>query len=147
LFFAAMIEAGAAEEVEGRLRAALTKEWNATLLALYGAMKLPDAAAQLARAEAWYPKHQKDPVLLRILGKLALRINDAEKARGFLERSLALEESVEGFRLMGDALLKIGDAEAAAQFYRRGLFYASDEVITQIEHNPMGEAGADEMSA
>ncbi|WP_139559649.1 heme biosynthesis HemY N-terminal domain-containing protein [Methylotetracoccus oryzae] len=143
LFFAAMIEAGAAEEIEGRLRAALTKEWNDTLLALYGAMKLPDAAGQLARAETWYSKHQKDPVLLRILGKLALRADDLPKARGYLENSLALEESVEGFRLMGDVLLKSGDPAGAAQFYRRGLFYASDEVITQIEQNPTGDSGVE----
>jgi HemY protein len=144
LFFAAMIEAGAAEKVEGRLRAALTKEWSETLLVLYGAMKLPDPAGQLARAEAWHSKHQNDPVLQRILGKLAFRADDLEKARTYLERSLALEQSVEGYRLMGDVLLKLGNARSAADFYRRGLFYASDEVITQIEQHPTGERIEDE---
>ena len=144
LYFAAMIEAGAGESVEGHLAAALTKEWNETLLVLYGAIHFPDPAKQLVRAEAWYPKRQNDPVLLRILGKLSLRAKDLGKAQGYLQRSLDLEESVEAYRLMGDVLLQLQDASSAAQAYRKGLFYASNEVITQIEQNPMGEAVAPE---
>ncbi len=139
LYFAAMIEAGAGESVEGHLAAALTKEWNETLLVLYGAIHFPDPGKQLVRAEAWYPKRQNDPVLLRILGKLSLRAKDLGKAQGYLQRSLELEESVEAYRLMGDVLLQLQDASAAAQAYRKGLFYASSEVITQIEQNPTGE--------
>ena len=139
LYFAAMIEAGAGETIEGHLAAALTKEWNETLLVLYGAIRFSKPAQQLIRAEAWYPKHRNDAVLLRILGKLARRANDWEKARDYLEKSLSIEESVEGYRLMGDVLLNLNDAEGAAQYYRKGLFYASDEVVTQIEHNPSGE--------
>ncbi|MCU0733935.1 MAG: heme biosynthesis protein HemY [Methylotetracoccus sp.] len=140
LYFAAMIEAGAGETVEGHLAASLTKEWNETLLVLYGAIRYPDAEKQLVRAEAWYPKHQNDAVLLRILGKLSLRAKDLQKAQTYLERSLAIEESVEAYRLIGDVLLQQKDSVAAAQAYRKGLFYASNEVITQIEHNPSGES-------
>lgn len=147
LYFAAMIEAGAGDTVEGHLAAALTKEWNETLLVLYGAIHFPDAGRQLVRAEAWYPKRQNDPVLLRILGKLSLRAKDLGKAQSYLQRSLELEESVEAYRLMGDVLLQLQDASAAAQAYRKGLFYASNEVITQIEQNPTGDAIAPEPAA
>lgn len=139
LYFAAMIEAGAGGEVEGHLAASLTKEWDETLLVLYGAIRYPEPEKQLVRAEAWYPKHQNDAVLLRILGKLSLRAKDLPKARNYLERSLALEESVEAYRLIGDVLLQLKEPAAAAQAYRKGLFYASNEVITQIEQNPSGE--------
>lgn len=144
LYFAAMIEAGAGEVVEGHLAAALTKEWNETLLVLYGAIRFPDPAMQLVRAEAWYPKHRNDAVLLRVLGKLSLRAKNLDKAHSYLERSISLEESVEAYRLMGDVLLQLKNAQAAAEAYRKGLFYASNEVITQIEQNPSGEAADDD---
>lgn len=139
LYFAAMIDAGAGEAIEGHLAAALTKEWNGTLLILYGAVHFPDPARQLVRAEAWYPKHKSDPVLLRILGKLSLRAKAFDKAKAYLESSLSIEESVEAYRLMGDVLLQLQDAAGAAKVYRKGLFYASNEVITQIEQSPSGE--------
>lgn len=145
LYFAAMIDSGAGDVIEGHLAAALTKEWNETLLVLYGAIHFPNPAQQLIRAEAWYPKHQNDAVLLRILGKLALRAKDLPKAQAYLEKGLGIEESVEGYRLMGDVLLQLKDADSAAQAYRKGLFYASNEVITQIEHNPSGEVSEAEL--
>jgi len=140
LYFAAMIEAGGGDAVEGHLAAALTKEWNETLVVLYGEIRFPDPALQLVRAEAWYPKHQNDPVLLRVLGKLSLRAKELPKARSYLERSLGLEESVEGYRLLGDVLLQMKDAPAAAEAYRKGLFYASNEVVTQIEQSPADDS-------
>lgn len=139
LYFAAMIDAGGGDLVEGHLAAALTKEWNETLLVLYGAIQFPNPEQHLIRAEAWYPNRQNDPVLLRVLGKLALRAKDLPKARAYLEKSLGIEESVEGYRLYGDVMLQLKDPAAAAQAYRKGLFYASNEVITQIEQHPSGE--------
>jgi HemY protein len=136
VYFAAMIEAGAGESVEGNVEAALTKEWNETLLVLYGAIHFSNPPQQLARAETWLPKHADDAVLLRILGKLARRAEQWKKARGYLQRSLAIEESVEAYRLMGDVLMALNDAPGASEYYRRGLFYASNEVVTQIEHSP-----------
>lgn len=145
VYFATMIDAGAGEVVEGHLAAALTKEWNETLLVLYGAIRFPNAAQHLVRAEAWFPKHQDDAVLLRVLGKLALRAKDFPKAQAYLEKSLGIEESVEAYRLLGDVLLQLKDDASAAQAYRKGLFYASNEVITQIEQTPPGEAADAEL--
>lgn len=139
LYFAAMIEAGAGESIEGNLAAALTKDWNETLLVLYGAIRMTNPSQQLTRAETWLGKHGESAVLLRILGKLARRAEQWEKARGYLKKSLALEESVEAYRLMGDVLLALNDPAGASDYYRRGLFYASNEVVTQIEQQPTDE--------
>lgn len=133
LYFAAMIEAGAGDEIEPMLRQTLSKEWNDTLLVLYGCIQLPDTSRQLEAAETWLPKHRQDPVLLRVLGKLALAAEQPEKARAYLEASLAAESSVEAFRMMGDLLFKQGDAVNACQYFRNGLLFASNEVVAQIE--------------
>ncbi|MFZ4704186.1 MAG: heme biosynthesis HemY N-terminal domain-containing protein, partial [Candidatus Methylumidiphilus sp.] len=69
LYFAAMIEAGAEIEVEPLVRQAIGKEWNETLIVLYGCIHMPDIVGQLAKAEAWQKAHPKDAILLRVLGK------------------------------------------------------------------------------
>ncbi len=147
LYFAAMIEAGAGDEIEPVLRQTLSKQWNDTLLVLYGCIQLPDAAQQLEMAEAWLAKHAQDAVLLRVLGKLALAAGEPEKAREYLESSLGIESSVEAFRMMGDLLLRQDDAVNACQYFRNGLLFASNEVVAQIEMNPESESARGEEAA
>jgi HemY protein len=139
LYFAAMIDAGAGVEVEEDLRLALGRDWNETLLVLYGCVEMADTEKQIRNAEAWLAPHPHDAVLLRVLGKLALRLQQTEKARDYLQRSLDEEPSVEACRLMGDLLFAEKDYVAAGHCYRKGLMLASNEVVAQIEQNPEGE--------
>jgi HemY protein len=138
LYYAAMIEAGAGEEIEEGLRLALGQHWDETLLVLYGCVKTADADRQLTQAEAWLAPHPRDAVLFRVLGKLALRAGQSEKARDYLQKSLDVEPSVEAYRLMGDFLFEQKDFVAAGHCYRSGLMLASREVVAQIEHHPAG---------
>jgi HemY protein len=133
LYCAAMIEAGAGAEVEEILRLALGREWNQTLLVLYGCIQMADTEGQMRHAEAWLGVHARDPVLLRVLGKLALRIKQREKARDYLQRSLDAEPSVEAYQIMGDLLFAQKDYTGACGFYRNGLMFASSEVVAQVE--------------
>ncbi len=145
LYFAAMIEAGAGKEVEAALRQAIDKQWDDTLLVLFGCIQLDDGAKQLHNAEQWLTKHPKDAVLLRVLGKLAIRNQQWEKAKTYLQRSLDAEPSVEAYQLMGDTLSRQNEWAAACDCYRKGLMFASSEVVAQIELNPADrqlEAGA-----
>ena len=139
LYFAAMIEAGAGAEIERMLRQALAKEWSETLLVLYGCIQLPQADEQLELAESWLTSHPQDPVLLRVLGKLALRAQQQDKAQEYLQASLGIEPSVEAYQLMGDLLLQQNDSVHACHYFRNGLLFASNEVVAQIEQNPSGE--------
>lgn len=138
IYFAAMIEAGAGEAVEPELRRTLTRHWNETLLVLYGALELPDAAAQLAHAETWLKRHGDDPILLRVLGKLALRAGELDKAEDYLTRSLEKQPTAETYRLLGDLFLQRGESDKAAECYRRGLMLASKAVIEEVEAHPEG---------
>jgi len=140
LYFAAMIEAGAGEEIEDELRRALGEEWDETLLVLYGCIQLPDREKQLQNAETWLGPHPRDAVLFRVLGKLAMRNKLWNKAKDYLEKSLAVEASVEAYQLLGDILHRQNDFAAACHYYRNGLMFASSGVVAQIEQNPSGEA-------
>jgi len=142
-YYAAMIGAGVGDEVEESVRLALGRQWNETLLVLYGCIHLTDAAHQLREAEAWIGPHPYDAVLFRVLAKLAWRVQDWNKVRDYLKQSLALEPSVEANQLMGDLLFRENDPVAACHYYRNGMLFASDEVVAQIEQNPEGSMGAD----
>ena len=133
LYFAAMIEAGAGVEIEPRLRQLIDKERTDTLLVLYGCIQLPDPAKQLELAERWLARHDNDPVLLRVLAKLALRARQSEKARGYVQASLDREPSVEAYRLMGDVLLQQDQPVKACLFFRNGLLFAANEAVSQID--------------
>jgi HemY protein len=132
IYIAAMIEAGSGAEVEPLLRKALEKDWNETLLVLYGHINLPDPQKQLQQIQEWLSKKSDSAVLLRILGKLALRTGDNTSARSHLEKSLSIEPSVEAYQLTGDLLLKLGKAALASQYFRNGLLFASGGIVEQI---------------
>ena len=136
LYFAAMIDAGAEVEVEPLVRQAIAKEWSETLVVLYGCIHMPDTADQLTKGEAWLKAHPNDAILLRVLGKLSLRSGLLDKAKTYLQASLAAEPSVEAYQLMGDVLMKENDPLSACQFFRNGLLFASNEVVALIEQNP-----------
>lgn len=133
VYFAAMIDAGAGVEVEPRLRELLSRDWSETSLVLYGCIPMPEPAKHLETAEKWLAKRNRDGVLLRLLGKLALRARQLDKAGQYIQNSLDIEPSVEAFRLMGDVLLQQDQAVKACVFFRNGLLYASNEAIAQVE--------------
>jgi len=140
LYFAAMIESGAGAEIEPQLRQALSRDWGETLLVLYGCIALPDPRQQLAQAEeSWLPSHRQDAILLRVLGKLAVRAEYTDKALQYLESSLGIEPSVEAYQLMGDLMLQQGDSARACEYFRNGLLFASNEAVAQVEQDRTGE--------
>lgn len=138
IYFAAMIECGAGDEIAEPLREAVERHWQAPLIVLYGGLDLPDAEAQLRQAEQWLKAHPDDPVLLQVLGKLAMRAGFLDLAKEYLRRSLSLQPSAEAYRLLGDLLQKQGAFQEAADCYRRGLMLASQAVLEEIEAHPEG---------
>lgn len=147
LYYAAMIGAGVGEEIEESLRLALGRDWNETLLVLYGCIQHHDTAYQLKEAEYWIGPHPYDAVLFVVLAKLAWRAQQWDKVSDYLKRSLAIESSVEANQLMGDWLFRQNDPAAACHYYRAGLMLASDEVVAQIEQNPEGSMDGEQAAA
>jgi HemY protein len=128
-----MIEAGVGEEVEEELRLALGRDWHSVLLALYARIESSDPVRQLAAAEEWLGPHREDARLLQVLAQFALRAGQPEKARDYLQQSLALEPTVEACKLMGDQFFDARNFMAASTIYRQGMKLAVGEPVDTDE--------------
>ena len=111
----------AAALVEG----ALKRHWSERLVYLYGQIEA-DAAAQFQVAEGWLKDHDKDPVLLLALGRLAQRNQLGGKARSYLEASIGLKPTVEAYQLLGSVLEQMNEPAAAMECYRKGVSRAAE---------------------
>ncbi len=124
-----MIDAGMGEEVEEDLRLALGRDWEPELLQLYSRIETADVSRQLRGAEDWLGPHRDDAQLLHVLGRFALRADQEEKARDYLQRSLELDPTMEACKLLGDLLFEKKDVAAAGVIYRQGLKLAAKEPV------------------
>jgi len=133
IYYAAMIEAGAGEKIEGSIAKAIVKKWDETLLVLYANIKSKDYPKQLQTAEQWLAVHSSSAVLLRILGKISIKCKQMEKAEQYLTKSVGIEPTVAAYQLLGDVLSEKGDKDKASDSYRKGLELASSEIVNRVE--------------
>jgi len=110
---------GGNAEAQAIIEAALEREWNATLVALYGDAAGADALKQIERAEGWLREHARDPSLLLALGKLCMRQGLWGKAQSYIEASLALEPTHDGHMTLASLMEKIGKPQEAEKHFRR----------------------------
>lgn len=108
-------------ECEALLREAIKRDFNATLVKLYGQVRSDDLARQLASAEGWLRDHERHPDLLLTLGRLALRNQLWGKARSYLEASLGCGPQPETYCELANLLYDLGEEERARELYRQGL--------------------------
>jgi HemY protein len=133
IYFAAMIAAGAGSSVEAAMLKQLGKHWDDTLLVLVSNIEAEDTAKQLQSIEQWLAVYPGNAVLLRVLGKLALKATQMEKAEQYLLKSLNIEASVATYQLLGELLFAKGDKDQACNYFKRGMELASAEVISGVE--------------
>ena len=110
---------GAAAEAQAILEQALEREWNSSLVALYGEAGGPDALPQIERAEKWLRAHAREPALLLALGKLCMRQELWGKAQSYIEASLALEPTHDGHMTLAALMERIGRPQEADKHFRR----------------------------
>jgi HemY protein len=116
-----LIEQGEGDEAEALLRAALDRQWDETLVILYGRAHATQIVRQFERARSWQTTHADSPALYLTLGRLALETGASEEAIEYLQRSLDLLPSRSAYRELGRAYELTGNAEAAMTSFRRGL--------------------------
>ncbi len=133
IYIAAMINAGAGAEVEARAIKQLGRYWDATTLALYANIESNDTAKQLQSAEQWLAVYPQDAMLFSVLGKLALKLGQMEKAEQYLLKSLHLEETVDVQQALAELELTKGNQQQACDYFKRALALASIQVIKQAE--------------
>lgn len=134
IYFAAMIYAQGGRRVADEIVKRLVKNWDETLVVLYGNVEPEDWNKHLQTAEQWLAVHGRSSVLLRILGKISIKAEQLEKAEQYLVKSIGIEPTVDAYRLLGDVLTVKGDTPSASENYRLGLELASSEVVSNVEH-------------
>jgi HemY protein len=110
---------GGAEEAQAIIEQALDREWNPSLVALYGEAAGTNALPQIERAEKWLRQHARDPALLLALGKLCMRQELWGKAQSYIEASLALEPTHDGHMTLAALMERIGKPQEAVLHFRR----------------------------
>ncbi len=133
IYFAAMISLNAGAEIISAVELQLSRHWDYTTLLLYADIDSGDLRQHLLAAEKWLAVYPNDAVLQRVLGKLALKLQETEKAKQYLFKSIHLDPSVEAYQLIGEALITQGDKETACDYFVRALELASVGVVQNIE--------------
>lgn len=133
IYFAAMIACGAGKAIENAIIRQLSKHWDGTLLMLFANLDVEDTARQLQTSEQWLAVYPNDPILLRVLGKLSLKLGQMEKAEQYLLKSLHVDASVGAYQLLGEVMFAKGDKDKAYDYLQKGLLLACSEVVNRIE--------------
>lgn len=115
-----LLEQGEERLAEQELRNALSSVWHDDLICLYGRLN-GDINKQLLFAEQQLTERPNDPMLLLILGRLALRQENFAKAREFLQTGLRIKGMPELHAEMGKLLMAEGDQAAACEHFQLAL--------------------------
>jgi HemY protein len=116
-----LINQNAMDECTALLATALERQWDERLVRLYGEAHDTQPAAQLETAEEWLTRHGESPALLLTLGRLARRNRLADRARGYLEKSIALGATADAHAELGLVFEEAGDSSRALTHCRQAL--------------------------
>lgn len=127
-----LIALGAHGEAEKQLHEFLKKQWDATLIRLYGRIKGDDPARQLATAEKWLKEYEHHPEQLLAAARIAFQNKLWGKGRSYLEASIGFEPRPESYCELGQLLDQLGENERASVCYRLGLELAAGDECMKV---------------
>lgn len=114
-------EAGAESQAADVIRDVLKREWDASLVLIFGDLKSEDRAAQLSTIEGWLKQYGEKPELLLVAGRLCLRNRLWGRARSYFEASQKNQSRPEALLELGRLFEEINEKEEARAAYRQGL--------------------------
>lgn len=117
----AFMQCGSNDMALDVLEAALHREWNDDMVALYGEVRGSRPARQLEQAEKWLHAQPRDAQLLLTLAQLCSAQELWGKAQSYLEASLAIEASAEAHIRMAELKTQSGLSSEACQHYQKAL--------------------------
>lgn len=106
-----LVSVGAEEKAEVAIRDLLKRNWDDTLIALYGRIKGENAAKQLEFAKGFINDYPMNADLLLTLGRLSLRNQHWGKAVSYFEQSLEQESRPETIGELARLLQHMGETE------------------------------------
>ena len=115
----------AAADCEILLKKALKRQWDDSLVCLYGFVAASDLIKQQATAESWLINHARDAVLLLTLGRICMRGQLWGKAKDYLQESINVQANPEAYYEFARLYEQNKNCEAAAECYEKGLKLAS----------------------
>jgi HemY protein len=117
----AYMQRGADDTALDVLEAALNREWNEELVALYGEARGSKPARQIEQAEKWLHAQPRDAQLLLALAQLCSVQQLWGKAQSYLEASLAIAATAEGHIRMAELKTQSGQPGEACRHYQKAL--------------------------
>ncbi|MCA1979852.1 MAG: heme biosynthesis protein HemY, partial [Thiobacillus sp.] len=103
------------------LEAALDKQWDDALVALYGEIPGSSPTRQIEQAEKWLHARPRDAGLLLALAQLCSAQQLWGKAQSYLEASIAIAPSAEAHVRMAELKTHSGQPGEACQHYQKAL--------------------------
>ena len=110
-----------ADLAEPIISASLKREWNSSLVLLYGDPGANDRSKRLKQCEKWLKQNPDDANLHLALGRLCAAESLWGKAREHMIKSLELEPSSHGYDAFGQLLERQGELEPAMVCFRNAL--------------------------
>lgn len=140
-----LLRQDAGDEAAILLASSLDRNWDERLVLLYGEAQTQSASAQLETAEEWQARHGNSAALLLTLGRLARRSRLNDRARQYLEKSLALAASAAAHAELGFLFEETGDSTQALRHCRQALELCQQLHTSETPSNP--RPGANLMTA
>lgn len=120
-----LLKQGNDAELEPFIAMTLERQWQPALVDMYAKLNSSDKQLQLKKAERWLKPHLDCPTLLHTLAVLSLKNQLWGKARGYLEQSLALNESSQAHYLLGVIAEKLDDDKGSNDHYKKAAALAA----------------------
>lgn len=120
LYAKLLLVLGKHNEASDIVVSSLRSEWSNKLAVLYGYIITDDTKGQIRQAQEWLESNPDDPYILFSLGKLYLTVSDYASARDYLQKSLALMESIEACNELGLLYDCLGETSTSLEYYKRG---------------------------
>ncbi|MDG2141885.1 MAG: heme biosynthesis HemY N-terminal domain-containing protein [Gammaproteobacteria bacterium] len=111
-----LIKANAQADALKILELAINKKWSDALITDYGKQDFKEEAHQLAIAEKWIKKRPDDSNLLLCLGRISIKNKLWIKAKSYLERSINILPSAEGYGELSRLFDYLGDSEKSGSY-------------------------------
>ncbi len=108
-------------EAEYHARLALKRQWNNTLMLLYGQCNVSAVDEQLRFAESFLKYYPNNPYLLRALGNIYLRRQLWGKAKSFFSKSIQVQPEAEVYVALAKLSEKLSEKNEAGLYYKKGL--------------------------
>ncbi len=113
--------------VEQLVLKSLDKQWDDSLIEVYGRFEAKDANTQLARAEKWLDDFGHNENLLLSLGRIAMRARLWGKAQGYFEASIGARATPAACLALAQLFeQQLQQPDKAAEYYQRGLELSLD---------------------